>query len=349
MSAESVAVTLPVSRENQFRQARILRYAVGSSLAMALAMGIGWQLSFLAPVLTQSFLGSPAPRPAFKAGLALIAIVTVSCLVGLFLTRYLLPYPLVFIIFTSYLLFRLFYAKLGGASPLLITFMMISTLVIPIMGILSPDLGVLVAGGIVMGAIVTVGVVWLAHAIFPDPGTITSKAISKPSSEASIGRLRGAVLSTIVLVPVFILFYTLQLTGSVLILIFVALLAMQPSFAANFKAGTALIVGNVIGGAASILFYEILVIVPEFWFMVVLTCLFGLIFGAQLFSGKSRAPLFGMAFSTVLLVIASVTSGEGEAGSKVYTRVAQMMIAVVYVVSSFGLIERFRRAHEARA
>ena len=151
------------------------------------------------------------------------------------------------------------------------------------------------------------------------------------------------------LVPVFILFYTLQLTGSVLILIFVALLAMQPSFAANFKAGTALIAGNMIGGAASILFYEILVIVPEFWFMVVLTCLFGLIFGAQLFSGKSRAPLFGMAFSTVLLVIASVTSGEGEAGSKVYTRVIQMMIAVVYVVSSFGLIERFRRAREARA
>ena len=52
--------------------------------------------------------------------------------------------------------------------------------------------------------------------------------------------------------------------------------------------------------------------------------------------------------STVLLVIGSVTSGEGDAGSKVYTRVIQMMVAVIYVVSSFGLIERFRRAREVR-
>jgi len=349
MSADRIAVTLPVSLEEQFRRVRILRYAVGTALAMAIALGFGWQLSFLAPVLTQSFLGSPASRPAFKAGIAFVAVVTVSCLAGLLLTRYFLPYPLVFIIFTSYLLFRLFYAKLGGVSPLLITFMLISILVIPILSMMFPGLAILVAAGIGMGAVVTIGVVWLAHALFPDPGVVVSQTPKKPPATVSIERLRGAVLSTVILVPVFILFYTFQWANSILILIFIAILAQEPSFATNFKAGIALIVGNVIGGAASILFYEILVIVPEFWFMVVLTCLFGLVFGAQLFSGKSKAPLYGMAFSTVLLVIGSTTSGEGEAGSKVYSRVFQMMIAVVYVVSAFGLIERFRRAREARA
>ncbi|MGD8867821.1 MAG: DUF2955 domain-containing protein [Gemmatimonadales bacterium] len=33
------------------RTVRIFRYALGSTVAMALAMGFDWQLSFLTPVL----------------------------------------------------------------------------------------------------------------------------------------------------------------------------------------------------------------------------------------------------------------------------------------------------------
>jgi small neutral amino acid transporter SnatA (MarC family) len=63
-----------------------------------------------------------------------------------------------------------------------------------------------------------------------------------------------------------------------------------------------------------------------------------------LFSGKATAPLFGMAFSTVLLVIGSETSRfAGDAGSKVYTRIVQLTVAVVYVVVAFGLLEYFKK------
>ena len=59
----------------------------------------------------------------------------------------------------------------------------------------------------------------------------------------------------------------------------------------------------------------------------------------------STAPLFGMAFSTLLLVIGSTTtSTSGDATGKVYERIVQMMVAVVYVVTAFGLVERYRRA-----
>lgn len=349
MSAENVAATLRVSSEDELRRIRILRYAVGSSLAMAVAMGFGWQLSFLTPVLSLSFLGTPAPRPKLKGGIAFIAVVAVACLAGMMLSRFVLPYPLVFIPFTGYLLFRLFYAKTGGVSPLLIMWMLIALLVIPMLAMLAPALAGLVAAGIVVGATVTIGVVWLTYGIFPDPvGAAQEAAPVKPAAVAMPGeRLQGAVLSTSVLFPVFVLFYMFQWADSILILIFVAILAQQPSFATNFKAGVALIVGNVIGGAAAIVFYELLVVVPEFWFLLVLTLLAGLVFGTRVFSGKPTAPLCGMAFSTLLLVIGSTTSGEGEAGSKVYSRVMQMLAAVVYVVAAFGLIERFKRAREA--
>ena len=129
-----------------------------------------------------------------------------------------------------------------------------------------------------------------------------------------------------------------------LILIFISILAMQPAFAKDFKVGKALIIGNLIGGIASILAYEVLTVIPEFFYLLLLVLLAGLLFGRQIFSGKAIAPLFGMAYSTFLLIICSTTSlGSNEADAKVWTRVFQIMVAVVYVVSAFGLIERFKK------
>jgi len=46
-------------------------------------------------------------------------------------------------------------------------------------------------------------------------------------------------------------------------------------------------------------------------------------------------------------VVGSSTGGNAEAGAKVYTRVFQIMIAVVYVVTAFGTIDAFRRRRGA--
>ena len=68
------SLTAVISDKLGIADLRILRYAVGSTLAMAVAMGLDWPLSFLTPVLTLSFLASPAPRPTLKMGLGFILI-----------------------------------------------------------------------------------------------------------------------------------------------------------------------------------------------------------------------------------------------------------------------------------
>ena len=63
----------------------------------------------------------------------------------------------------------------------------------------------------------------------------------------------------------------------------------------------------------------------------------------KLYGGSKLAPLFGMAFSTYLLIIGSTTAmGEAEAGAKVWTRVLQIMGAVVYVAVVFRYVDRIR-------
>ncbi|UCH84680.1 MAG: FUSC family protein, partial [Candidatus Latescibacterota bacterium] len=197
----------------------------------------------------------------------------------------------------------------------------------------------------------TVVMVWLAYGIFPDPVGLSAQNTAPASAQTpnEAERVRDSLLSTVVVLPVMVLFYCFEFVSSLLVLIFIALLSMQPSFAKNFKAGFALIIGNVIGGVAAIVFYNLLVIVPEFVFLIVLTLLAGLVFGTRVFSGKKTAPLYGMAFSTVLLVIGSVTSSTDDAGSKVYTRIAQIMLAVAYVVAAFGIIERIEKRRAGAA
>lgn len=329
---------------------RTLRYAVGATLAMTIAMGVGWPMSFLTPVLSLGFLAAPA-RLELKAGLGFVSVVALASLAGLVLVEFLLPFPLVYMPFIGLVLFRLFYAKADGVSPLVVTWLLIALLVLPFVGMIMPQIAFMVAGGLVAGAAMMVLLVWLTWAMFPDPTTPASAA-PVPAAPAALPptsavKLKNSLLSLTVVFPAVAVFYTMQWTGGMLILIFIGILSMQPGVAGNIKVGMALIIGNVIGGIVSVIFYELLVMVPSFPFMILLTLLCGLVFGRQIFSGKKAAPLFGMAFSTVLLIIGQTTSSTSEADNKVIVRVLQMMIAVIYVVVAFGLLERLSRRKKA--
>ena len=80
-----------------------------------------------------------------------------------------------------------------------------------------------------------------------------------------------------------------------------------------------------------------LTIVPDIIFLGLLVLLAGLLFGKVLFSKKPVAQLFGMAFSTFLLILGNVTAFRGEAGEAVWTRIFQLGIVVIYLVTAFAL------------
>lgn len=324
---------------------RILRYALGSTLAMAVAMGFDWPMSYLAAVLSLSFLASPAGRPTFKMGFSFVLAIVIASYIALVVGRMLLPYPFVYAPFIGLLLFRIYFAKGTSFPPLLILWLLIALLLIPLMMLQSHALANTIAINLVMGAVVALLVTWISYGLLPDRPTNEKgdTPIAKPPLPSKEERFQTAVDSTIVVFPILILFYVFQLSGALLILIFIALLSMQPGFAKDFKGGMALITGNVIGGITAIIFYELLVIIPEYVFLLLLTLLTGLMFGSRLFSGRPKAPLYGMAYSTLLLVIGSTTGSSGDAETKVYTRIIQIMSAVIYVVVAFGLLEHFKK------
>ena len=212
MSAEAVTPRFPLFGARwTLTQLRILRYAIGSTLCVAIAMGFDWFLGYLVPVLALGFFASPAPRPSLKQGIAFVAVIFVACMVGYLFARYVIPYPIIFILLAGLGLMHIFYAKHGGVNALLITWLMIAITVVPLLSIQSLALAAVVIGSLVSGAAATILLIWLAYGIVPDPpealASLQAAEVAKEQATPSDQeRVQMAVLSTIVVLPLFTIF-----------------------------------------------------------------------------------------------------------------------------------------------
>jgi len=138
-----------------------------------------------------------------------------------------------------------------------------------------------------------------------------------------------------------VLFYFFDWQNSALILIYVGMYSTFPGFAKNFSMGKGLLVGCISGGIIAFLIYEIVVIVPVLFFLVLLFFGLTLWMGNEMFTGGRYAGLTKAGFSTIIVILGSaVGSDEVDAGGKIFSRVIQISIVVIYMVLAFGLIEK---------
>lgn len=321
----------------------ILRYALGSTIIVAIAMGVAWDLSYLVPVLALGFFAPGAKSPSFIQGIGFVAIVTVATFFGLFFTKYFIEYTWAFIPMLALFIFYVFYTdKLIGMAKV---FMLLSLVLIPMMGLQSIVISYIITKSLIVGSIITILVVWMVFAIFPDKPKIvdvieggTSDVIKEGPSE--IDNFNKALEKLIVIFPLLLAFFFFQWTGALIVLIMTAVLSLQPSFTA--KTGLAMILGNLVGGVAAIVVFELLVVVPQFNLFLLFVLLIGLIFATKLFSKNKLSPLYGMAFSTFLLILGDTTSGTDGASSKVWMRLLMIMLAVIYLVVALNVVEKFK-------
>ena len=326
---------------------RILRFTLGVTLSVAVSFAIAWPLYFVTPIFAAKFLGSPAPSPNLRAVLTILLVMAIGCGVGLVVSVVTGRYPVVCLLTVALLLFHIFYANVRGTSPLVISFLLIGITVIPLMGMESIDLAAGIASGLLLSAALAFAFVWIAHGLIPDRVS-ESKAPAAPSGHQPMSaseQIRSAAISTLVVLPVIIVFFTLKMTNELLVLVFIAMLAQQPDVKIGVKGSMALIIGNTAGGIAAIVFYNLLIAVPEYVFLILLAILFSLFFGERIFSDKPMAGLYAAAFSTVILLVGSTTGDfGGDAGSKFYIRIAQIVAAAVYIVGVFMLLEFLSRS-----
>jgi len=304
---------------------------------MMFDLGLDYQLAYFTPVLALNFLAPSAKAPTLKSSAAFLFSVATASFAGLLFSRVFLNYPLVFLPLLALILFHLYYTTSLQSMKV---WLIISMLLIPMMSMQSDKLGSIVAVNLFINALMAMLLVWVIYLIFPERERIhTGNAKANADQPSPRQRFISAIIKSMVVIPVLVMFFVFNWSDSLLVLFFIAILSMNPA-AANKKTGVAMILANLGGGIAAIIVFNLLTVATSFIYSGILTLLVGLLFGNGLFGGKPSASLFGMAFSTFLLILGNVISLAGEAGDIVWLRILQIGIAMLYMVTAFTLIDR---------
>ena len=330
---------LPTIAQLSPREISILRFFVGVVLSIAIAFTFNWPFAFITPVFVAKFLGSKNSKLPFNKLLSVFLIILSAFILGSILTKLLLPFPIVFMLIMTLLIFWISYWNNSGGNELVITMLLVGFTVIPMLGLLHQEVAQIFTVGFLFSCFVSLAITMIMHELIADQsqtGKEDSKGGESSSEEKTITnkatRIKFALLSTLMIMPVMIFFFSFNLSSSVLILAFIAMLAQKPDLIAGVKGSKALLVGNAIGGLVSIAMYNILSIAPNFIFLMLLFSLVVIVFAKIIFSDKALAPLYAMAFSTVIILIFGATLSTADADEKFYTRIIQIGCACSYVI-----------------
>ena len=78
--------------------------------------------------------------------------------------------------------------------------------------------------------------------------------------------------------------------------------------------------------------YNFLQIAPNFTFLLLLFALSTAVLSKLIFTDKPAAALYAMALGTVIILVASASSGAADADEKFYARIIQIGCACGYIV-----------------
>ncbi len=325
---------------------RVLRYAVGVTLSAALAYAVNWPLSFLLPVLVAFMLSLPVPMPSLATGLRNMLHTLMAFGLGLVFALFLLRFPFVFILMFALVMFQLYYYLNRGGSLWLTVMGVLALLLLAMLGNSHEGLAVGVSLYFIWTGWLTMGMVWLAYLLVPDPQNAVLPRASGFKPGYSAGAADAAFRSTVVILPLAILFFTLDLVSYMLVMIFSALFILKPELAAGKQAGMNSLISTLLGGAFAWVFYWLIVAVPEYYFYVVLMFLTALFFGINVFSERPTAKYYNSAL-IALLILVNGSMGEGAAFTeKFIMRVILITLAVGYIVTALKVLDRFWPAEQ---
>lgn len=330
---------------------RILRMALGTSLAMAVSQMVGGPMSFIAAVFAFVFLALPLPRPSLKFAIGFVVILAASFFGGAAIVPFLEHFRWAGILLFVLALFYSFYYPAKGGSAVLGTLATIGLTMAAAIGTISAQALVAIAGAVIASAAEAMLFIWLAHALLPDPppdpATAGRRPPKPPAPDLYTARLR-ALRSMLIVLPIalFLLFSSSSITYAI-VMIKVATMGQQANVESSRTMGRSLIGSTIIGGIFAIIAWQVLSIYPSLLIYVLLIALSVLVAGPRIFQGAGMHPKAGTwsyGILTMIIVLApAVMDGAGSDGasSAFYTRLFLFLVIAVYGSGAVAVFDAF--------
>lgn len=326
---------------------------VGVTTAVAVAYGMAWPLSFIAPLFASIFLIFPV-WIGWRMAVQLLFRLACSLLIGLVISEFFLDFPLLCVPLYGLLFFFIYFNDTPSAPPMAAMFMTIGITIVPIMGLS----GALISHFIALALLFNMGVglffAWLFHAVVPDhlakqnAQTIAGKKPDPPPGPPREERARLALVSTIVALAAVTLFFSLNLGAYAFAMIQICFMAGAPNANASFQVMKGNALACCVGGAAIIIVFNLLVAVPTYPFLVALVLCFVLLFSKQIYGGGPMTKVFISSLTTFLVLLGTSTMVDKVASTNFYLRIGQILFAGLFAVAGLILVEHLLRPGNSR-
>ena len=329
-----------MSWRQDLRAVRIVRMAVGITVAMAIAQAWAWPNSFIYVALCVPMLSTPTPAPSLRNMLQnmVYAVVVFTLVPGAFI--FLLRFPTAFVVAYTAMIFLSIYYLRKGAPFMLVLFTYLGLLVFPILASVHDALPLVVAGSLMFSAVLALLTTQLAHGIFPDPVPVERPGKQGIAPGYAPEAARAALVTTIVVVPAMVFFLVFDLAAAAVVMVYIGFMSLGGTLEAGRQGASQNLVANAIGGLAAFAFYIVMIAVPQLHFFVVLMLLTSLLFARQVFSDAPSAGYYGSAFTgLVILVSSSMAAGESF-NEAVIERIVFIVLAGTYVIMAMSAVER---------
>lgn len=324
------------------QQTKALRYAIGVTIAAALAFGIAWPLSFLFPVLSAVFLALPLPKLTLSQGIRNMRDTLFAFGVGYIFTLFILPLPVIYVPLLALALFYTYYHLNRGGSFWLVLMLLLCLLLMPMLAGVHEGLAIGVVSGLVSSSWMTLALLWLAHYLVPDPeGTPSLPVPPGVQPGYSAAAAEAALKSTVVVLPIALLFIANNWTSQILVMVFAAIFTLSPNLEKGKEAGVNSINSTLIGGAVAFFVFWLLVAVPEYHFLIALMFFVSLCFGAAINSTLAIAKYLPSAMVAMIILVNSSLGEGADFSEKFIMRIVLISMAAIYVVVALKVLDTY--------
>lgn len=336
----------------QLKSIQIARLSVGLTTSVAVSYGSAWPLSFLTPIFTFLFLAMGRWIGGKMAFQLIIRLAYCLC-IGMIIAEFFLLYPLLCIPLYGLIFFLIYYNDTPTAPPMSTLFMTLAVTMIPIMSFSGAMVSHMIALFLLVNMSAGLFFAWAFHTLIPNNLATVLPEQEKPAQPQPSAppqkkeRIRLALTSTIVALTAVILFFGLNFSQYALAMIYICFMAGTPTTNASVLVMKANTTATCIGGIAVIIAYNLLVAVPTYLFLIILTLLFSLLFSSIIFGGTRHAAAFSSGLTTFLVLLGSSTGVDQSASANFYLRIAQVLFAGIFTLGALIVVEHISRPRKS--
>jgi hypothetical protein len=318
------------------RRQLVLRLVFVATFGFTVGTACDQALPFLAPLFAVQMIVSSRTPLRLVQGLAFPILVAAASGIALRVAQFLIDRPVPFVLVVGVVMFLAFLLdaqRRGGPFPLLL---LVTTVALPVFANQSVELAQGLELILFIASLEAVLLAWMAHAFFPAPSDAEAPAPPEPFRTMQPARI--ALGNTLILLTLFVSFLLQGNELSTVVLITVIMILRQP-IAAGPRAALGLLLGNVLGGLAALVVYNLVTAFPSLVFLLLLTLLVALLFAARIVTAGAAAPVYVVALTSFLILLglglAPTQAGSGEA---FVSRLINVFAAVLYSVAAISVV-----------